>query len=332
MRPAKLILLSPSLERRVLNLYRLGEQGAWYEPSDLSYLYQESTGATPGALNSPVGLIVDKLGRGKNASQATSGARPTLSARYNLFTETEFRNGLADAPVSGDVTGTTFAGLTHGTGIAFGTAGVSAYAYKDNFTVDSGATYRISAYVRMDDGLAPSFGSATAGDASNDFAFVLGGTAGEPNAHVVTALGGGLYHVAHTRSAGAGVLYHNGILKLETNSARTFKVSGYQLDEGAVSRYQRVDATDYDAGGFPARIDYDEVDDALVTTWASSLGTNCTVGRAVAGVGASILTGQTIATTYTDNTDHCGLVIIDRALSPQETLSLTRYLNRKSGL
>jgi hypothetical protein len=81
-----------------------------------------------------------------------------------------------------------------------------------------------------------------------------------------------------------------------------------------------------------SKIDYDGVNDELVTTWASALGTNCTVGRAVAGVGASILTGQTIGTTYTDNTDHRGLVIIDRALSPQETLGLTRYLNRKAGL
>jgi hypothetical protein len=82
------------------------------------------------------------------------------------------------------------------------------------------------------------------------------------------------------------------------------------------------------AGG---KVDYDGVNDALVTTWASSLGTSCTVGRSVPQGEATILTGQTITTTYTDNTDHCGLVIINRALSATETNQLRRWLNRRAG-
>jgi len=62
------------------------------------------------------------------------------------------------------------------------------------------------------------------------------------------------------------------------------------------------------------------------------LGSTCTVARAVQGVGASILTNQTIGTTYTDNTDHCGLIIIDRALTTQETADVTTYLNTKAGV
>jgi hypothetical protein len=82
----------------------------------------------------------------------------------------------------------------------------------------------------------------------------------------------------------------------------------------------------------PSRIDYDGVNDALVTAFAASLGTDCTVCRAVPGVGASILTGQTIGTTYTDTTDHAGLIIVNRALTAAETASVTAYLNLKAGV
>ena len=72
------------------SLFAAGEQGAWYDPSDFSTMFQDNLGATPvTAVEQTVGLILDKSGRGNNASQATPGARPTLSARVNLLTYTE---------------------------------------------------------------------------------------------------------------------------------------------------------------------------------------------------------------------------------------------------
>lgn len=42
-------------------LFSGGEQGAWYDPSDLSTLYQDAPGTTPvTALGQPVGLMLDK--------------------------------------------------------------------------------------------------------------------------------------------------------------------------------------------------------------------------------------------------------------------------------
>lgn len=79
------------------------------------------------------------------------------------------------------------------------------------------------------------------------------------------------------------------------------------------------------------KIDYDGVDDSLVITFPSDMGTACTVGRSVPQGEATILTGQTITTTYTDSTDHCGLVIINRALTATETNQLRRWLNRRAG-
>ena len=60
-------------------LFASGEQGAWYDPSDLSTMFQDSAGTTPvTAAGQPVGKILDKSGRGNHASQATAAARPIL--------------------------------------------------------------------------------------------------------------------------------------------------------------------------------------------------------------------------------------------------------------
>lgn len=82
----------------------------------------------------------------------------------------------------------------------------------------------------------------------------------------------------------------------------------------------------------PRRIDYDGVDDALNIAFSASLGSACTVARSIPGVGAQILTGQTIGTSFTDNVDNCALVIINRALTAAETTALTTWLNRRAGV
>jgi len=75
-------------------LFEDGEQGAWYDPSDLSTMFQDSAGTIPmehvgTVVDQPVGLILDKSGNGHDAFQATATARPVLSARLNLLTKTE---------------------------------------------------------------------------------------------------------------------------------------------------------------------------------------------------------------------------------------------------
>lgn len=45
----------------IVNLFLNGEQGVWYDPSDLSTLFQDSAGTTPvTAVEQPVGLMLDK--------------------------------------------------------------------------------------------------------------------------------------------------------------------------------------------------------------------------------------------------------------------------------
>jgi hypothetical protein len=77
------------------SLFENGEQGAWYDPSDFSTLFEDSAGTTPvTAVEQFVGLMLDKSGRGNHATQTTSAKRPKLAARYNLLTYSEeFDNG-----------------------------------------------------------------------------------------------------------------------------------------------------------------------------------------------------------------------------------------------
>ena len=81
----------------------------------------------------------------------------------------------------------------------------------------------------------------------------------------------------------------------------------------------------------PQRLDFDTVDDKLIANLPAQL-TGCTVVRSVPNVGTQILTGQTIPATYNDNTDHCGLIVINRALTPRETSVITSEFNKRAGV
>lgn len=81
----------------------------------------------------------------------------------------------------------------------------------------------------------------------------------------------------------------------------------------------------------PRRIDFDTVDDKLITKLPAQL-SGCTVIRSVPNVGTQILTGQTIPANYEDNTDHCGLIVINRALTASETSQITKLFNKAAGV
>ena len=59
------------------DLFKLGEQGAWYDPSDLTTMFQDRAGTTPvTADGQTVGKILDKSGRGNHAVAPSDAARP----------------------------------------------------------------------------------------------------------------------------------------------------------------------------------------------------------------------------------------------------------------
>lgn len=76
-------------------LFAASEAGAWYDPSDLTTVWQDSAGTTPGAADSPVGRIDDKSGNVNHWTQVTAAARPMLrqDGNGNYYLE---RDGVDD--------------------------------------------------------------------------------------------------------------------------------------------------------------------------------------------------------------------------------------------
>jgi len=61
-------------------LFTGGQAGIWYDPNDLSTLFQDTAGTVPvTAAGQSVALMRDKSGNGNHASQATSSKRPVLT-------------------------------------------------------------------------------------------------------------------------------------------------------------------------------------------------------------------------------------------------------------
>ena len=107
----------------VLNWFAKGEQGAWYDPSDLTSLFQDSAGTTPMATvgtvaDQPVGLMLDK----------SKG----LALGAELVTNGDFSNGS---------TGWTVNAWTVSSGVASLTAGTDIIERTPNATLVSGAFY-----------------------------------------------------------------------------------------------------------------------------------------------------------------------------------------------
>jgi hypothetical protein len=103
-----------------LSLFSAGEQGAWYDPSDFSTMFQDSAGTTPvTAVEQPVGLILDK----------SKG----LALGAELVTNGDF---------SGGATGWTVpAGWAIGSGVATGTS--TSTSLISTGLVVAGRSYRV---------------------------------------------------------------------------------------------------------------------------------------------------------------------------------------------
>ena len=72
-------ILQLTYDQLVKALFANGEQGFFYDPNDLSTMYQNAAGTIPvTAAGQPVGLMLDKSGRNNHAFQTVSASRPVL--------------------------------------------------------------------------------------------------------------------------------------------------------------------------------------------------------------------------------------------------------------
>lgn len=100
----------PSLMRK---LFSNGEQGFFYDPNDLTTMYQDAAGTVPvTAAGQPVGLMLDKSGRNNHAFQTVSASRPilrrnaTTGAYYLEFdgTDDSFQTDTIDFTSTSEIT------------------------------------------------------------------------------------------------------------------------------------------------------------------------------------------------------------------------------------
>jgi hypothetical protein len=74
-------------EETLATIFAAGDDGGWWDPSDLSTLYAEEDGTGTVAVGGAVGFMRDKSGRGNHLVQANAGLRPILrlaSGQYYL--------------------------------------------------------------------------------------------------------------------------------------------------------------------------------------------------------------------------------------------------------
>lgn len=99
------------------SLFSSGEQGVWYDPSDLSTLWQDTAGTTAvTAAGQLVARINDKSGNGHHATQNTESKRPVLRESGGLyyleFDGAEDALQIASIDFSGSDEMSVFAGVT----------------------------------------------------------------------------------------------------------------------------------------------------------------------------------------------------------------------------
>lgn len=267
-------------------LFAAGEQGVWYDPSDLSTMFQDSAGTTPvTAVEQPVGRILDKSGRGNHATQATSASRPVLSARVNLLTYSEqFENAVWGKTQSSVTPNTEVApdGTTTADSlIEDSTAAVRHYIQTVSSGITAANTYTVSIYAKPNGRtrLNVIFSGGTADWAWFDLSAVSATVGTGTGAATITAAANGFYRCSFVVNAtGAASTQWNLMDNTTPSRLKTYNGNGTSgvyiwgadirvTNTGVgLPAYQRIAAaTDYDTTGFPLYLRFDGTDDSLAT-------------------------------------------------------------------
>ena len=282
-------------------LFSNGEQGFFYDPNDLSTMLQDSAGTVPvtGA-GQPVGLILDKS--------------KELALGSELITNGDFSDGTTGWVVKN---GTSTATIVNGAARLTATSSTSPQlSMPTAFLADKYVEVSVD-FMNRTGGSRVYIGLSSTESTGVINSVVSTKTSGSVKfrARVPSNFNGGLYCRLNSPTEGSYIDFDNiSVKEIVGNHA-------YQTTSAARPILQDT----------PRRIDFDAVDDKLITNLPAQL-TGCTVIRAVPNVGTQILTGQTIPATYNDNTDHCGLLVINRALTPSETSAITSEFNKRAGV
>ena len=286
-----------SSETVMKKLFANGEQGFFYDPSDLSTMFQDAAGTIPvTAAGKPVGLIRDKSGRNNHAYSTTSSRRPIFEQKPILGA-----NFVTDSTLAEPSKWNTAASGVSVSGNKLIFNNVQAY----NASVTSTLSTKLTVGKRY------------------LLSYIISG-------YVSGAVRAQLVGGATINTAGFN---KNGRVSLAITATAGHSLIGFQsIATGTTLNISEVylqEITGYLAA--QNHIKYDGIDDRLITNLPAQL-TGCTVIRSVPNVGTQILTNQTVPTPYNDNIDNCGLIVINRALTPSETSAITTELNKRAGV
>lgn len=195
-----------SFSQLIKKLFANGEQGFWYDPNDLSTMFQDAAGTVPvTGVGQPVGLIRDKSGRNNHAHQTTSASRPIL--RQNAVTGANYLefDGSDDFLQTNniDFTGTDKVSLFAGINVQLGAStgcvaefGVSAQSINGSFGLFKGPSTLQWASRGTSGVLGAIYNSPVSPDVLTAKAFI--------NGSVLTTRRNSLLVINDTRSQGTG--------------------------------------------------------------------------------------------------------------------------------
>ena len=271
-------------------LFANGEPGVWYDPSDLTTLFQDTAGTTPvTGPNQQVGKMLDKSGRGNHATQATSTQRPIyginpIVGTRNLLTYTEqLDNAIwAKSNVTVTANATTAPDGTTTAEKITASATTGTHTCGQNLQVTTATTYTGSVYVKAGEYNFAAILLLTTFAANQvlicDLSLgTITSTVGSPLATSITAVGDGWYRISITQTTNAAGTATIQVRPSNSGTNTSFTGDGTsgvyawgaQLELGSTATaYQKV-VSQYEvtqAGVASASyLAFDGVDDGMVT-------------------------------------------------------------------
>lgn len=276
----------------IKSLFANNEQGFAYDPNDISTLYQDAAGTTPvTAAGQPVGLMLDK------SKGLVLGSNIVPNGSFS--SDTAWNKGAGWTIADGAARFDGSASFSILSGVA--SSSINEKWLRVELDLSNVGVSVTQVRVLTSGALAATIPVSGAGKYS---AMVLGGST--PSIGIQT--------------------------QFATGANNAFTLDNVSIKEAFGNHaYQSTSASRPILRDAPRRIDFDAVDDKLITNLPAQL-TGCTVIRSVPNVGTQILTNQTIPATYEDNIDNCGLIVINRALTASETSQITKLFNKAAGV
>jgi len=265
-------------------LFANSEQGAWYDPSDLSSLFVNSDGTGAVTVGDSVGYIKDKSGNGNHQIQATASkqakaARHPLGGTRTLIPYSEARVGDGWVTSAATATNRTDSELGYQRRVTIASGGEPYSRFQGNtglgVSVTSGETYTVTWYYK----------AGTSGKARFDFRYstahttiegdigslaAQSGTGGTVTLVSDTVVSGTLRKLVATWvPAATDTEVRLGIGPFTTTSGDTVIGYGVQLEEGSSATAFQLSNTLYDVTEEGVDnlyyLDFDGIDDGYQT-------------------------------------------------------------------